>query len=172
VAKDALWWGAAGQLPVKMTAGAAGSVVAGVSTLLAGLTTVFSGIAAIKEDTKAAKELGIITFGLAALTLVGRVGSGWAARDPKTIPTLKSFSENRGRLVKSAPVSTPTPSAPPQTPEAFPASAPPPTPPVTSDGGRGIERAIREIYSPAGLTPHHSSLQPTLSANRVRRTTL
>ena len=174
VAKSALQWGAAGQLPLKMTAGAAGSVVAGVSTMLAAITGVASAVATINKDTEAGKGLAFIALGLGAVTLAGRFGSRWAARDPKTIPTLKSFSENRGRLVTNTPTGAapPKPSAPPLTPEDFPASAPPPTPPVTSDGGRGIERTFREIYSPAGLTPHHSSLQPTLSANRIRRTTL
>lgn len=95
IAKNALQRGAAGELPSKYTAGAAGSVIAGVSTAVASITASASAVAAINKDTEAAAILGFIALGLAALTLAGRAGSGWVARDPKALPALKRFADER-----------------------------------------------------------------------------
>ena len=111
VGKNALQWGAAGQLPFKYTLGAAGSTVAGVSTMLSALTAVASAVAGITGDSDAAKNLGFIALGLGALTVTGRLGSRWAASDPKTIPALRDFADNKGRVI--VPAKTYEPSAPP-----------------------------------------------------------
>lgn len=140
--KDALQWGAAGQLPLKHTVGAASGTVVGVTVMLSALTGVGSAIAGITGDSEAAAALGFVALGLAGLTVTARVGSGWAARDPKTIPSLKWFVENKGRPVVAearspSPILTapplspdpPAPSAPPLSPDPFAgASAPPLTP--------------------------------------------
>ncbi|WP_137805945.1 RHS repeat-associated core domain-containing protein [Pseudomonas sp. G(2018)] len=93
LARDALQWGAAGQLPGKVTLGATASVVVGVTLMVSAVSGVGAAVAAINKDTEAAAIFGFISLGLGALTLSARVGSSWAARDPKTIPTLKSFVE-------------------------------------------------------------------------------
>lgn len=130
LAKDALLWGAAGQLSGRATLGAAGSTIAGLTTMVSALTGVASAVAGITGDSEAAKVLGFISLGLVALTVTARVGSHWAARDPKTIPALKNFVENKGRLVSDG-VSkrpSPIPSAPPMSPDPFAnATAPLPT---------------------------------------------
>lgn len=138
LAKDALQWGAAARLPYKYTLGAAGSTVAGVATMASALTGVATAVAGITGDSESAKTLGFITLGLTGLTVVSRATAFWAARDPKTIPALKSFVENKGRVVTTGeiPPASPLPSAPPMSPSFFfpdPArpSAPFPTPPPT-----------------------------------------
>ncbi|WP_419712536.1 RHS repeat-associated core domain-containing protein [Pseudomonas sp. NFX224] len=132
LAKDALQWGAAGQLPLKYTVGALGSTTAGVTTVLAALTGIGAAVAAINKDTEAAAVFGFITLGLGAMTLSARMGSFWAARDTKTIPALKQFVENKGRANTVSPRSpSPSmapmdvaPSAPPLSPGFFEPSAP------------------------------------------------
>jgi RHS repeat-associated protein len=115
--KDALQWGAAGQLPLKHTLGAVGSVVAGVTTMVSAVTGVASAIAGINGDAESAKALGFIALGLGALTVTARVGSHWAARDSKTIPSLKGFVERHkpvmptGETPPVSPVSPDTPGA-------------------------------------------------------------
>jgi RHS repeat-associated protein len=93
LAKDALQWGAAGQLPAKVTLGAAGSTIAGVTTMLTSVVGVGAAVATIYKDTETAAILGLISLGLGAVTVSARMGSYWAARDPKTIPALKGFVE-------------------------------------------------------------------------------
>jgi RHS repeat-associated protein len=100
LAKDALQWGAVGQLPLKHTFGATNSTVAGVAGMVSAVTGVGSAIAGITGDAEAAQVLGFVALGLAALTVTARVGSHWAARDPKTIPSLKAFVE-RHKPVKT-----------------------------------------------------------------------
>lgn len=115
LAKDALQWGAAGQLPLKHTLGAVGSTVAGVTTMVSAVTGVASAVAGIKGDAEAARTLGFIALGLAALTVTARIGSFWAARDPRTIPSLKGFVERHkpvpttGETPPVSPVSPDTP---------------------------------------------------------------
>jgi RHS repeat-associated protein len=154
--RDALQWGAAGKLPFKYTVGATGTTIAGVTTILAALTGVGSAVAAINKDTEAAAVFGFMALGLGAATLSARLGSFWAARDPKTIPALKNFVENKGHIstnrlisprpsqLNIAPPSTEefAPSAPLLTPGNFSPSAPPMTPRTffTVDADRGIKR--------------------------------
>ncbi|BCX65597.1 RHS repeat-associated core domain-containing protein [Pseudomonas izuensis] len=135
LAKDALQWGAAGQLPGRVTLGAAGSTIAGVTTMLAAVTGVGAAVAAINKDTEAAAIFGMIALGLGAVTFSARMGSFWAARDPKTIPALKHFVESRGRvsISQSTSPSSPLASAPPLSPDPFAgATAPPLTASPTS----------------------------------------
>lgn len=103
LAKNALQWGAAGHLPFKTTLGAAGSVTAGITTMIAAITGTLSAVAASRKDTEAAAVLGFITLGLGAITLAGRIGSGWAARDKTTIPQLKSFVDAHKQPVAKRP---------------------------------------------------------------------
>ncbi|MCU1761984.1 RHS repeat-associated core domain-containing protein [Pseudomonas sp. 14P_8.1_Bac3] len=141
LAKNAMQWGAAGHLPAKYTVGAMGSTFAGVTTMLAALTGVGSAVAAIKQDTGAAAALGFVALGLGAMTLAGRVGSGWAARDPKTIPELKRFvAERKSRVARSSLAldlssGSRRPTAPPLTPNTLEPTAPPLTPDAMSEPG-------------------------------------
>ncbi|GAB6404988.1 RHS repeat-associated core domain-containing protein [Pseudomonas sp. MHK4] len=100
LAKDALQWGAASQLPFKHTFGAASAVVGGATTLVSALTGVASAVASVTGDSESARILGFVALGLGALTVTARVGSLWATRDPKTIPSLKGFVE-RHKPVKT-----------------------------------------------------------------------
>ncbi|VVP32786.1 hypothetical protein PS838_04430 [Pseudomonas fluorescens] len=174
LAKDALRWGAAGQLPFKYTIGAAGSTVAGVATMMSALTGTASAVAAMTGDSEAANTLGFVALGLAGLTLVSRLGSYWAARDPKTILALKSFVEGRKHPVAMpSPVSevlpaSPLPSAPPATPGSPQASAPFLTPgPIGFDGfkypennGRAVDFLNRQLDRQLGIFKN---------ARRIRR---
>ena len=142
LAKDALQWGAAGRLAYKYTLGAAGSTVAGVATMASALTGVASAVAGITGDSESAKTLGFIALGLAGLTVVSRATVYWAARDPKTIPALKSFVESRKRPVTLSVSDVdqqvfPAPSAPPPTPS--PPGTPKPSAPLPTPGPVGFE---------------------------------
>jgi len=133
LARDALQSGAAGRLPYKYTLGAAGSTVAGVATMASALTGVATAVAVITGDSESVKTLGFIALGLTGLTVVSRATAYWAARDPKTIPALRSFVESRNRPATLSvpdvqPPDFPTPSAPPLTPSTPQPSAPFPTP--------------------------------------------
>ncbi|MNS72894.1 hypothetical protein D3C72_1063170 [compost metagenome] len=160
LAKDALQWGAAGRLPYKYTLGAAGSTVAGVATMASALTGVASAVAGITGDSEAAKTLGFIALGLAGLTLVSRATVYWAARDPKTVPALKRFVENKGR----APSDPFRPSAPPMSPSFFspgpdqpsaPFLTPPPTPGILRSGPLKLagKRSYDEMLEVAATRP-------------------
>jgi RHS repeat-associated protein len=136
-ARDALQWGAAGQLPYKYTLGAAGSTVAGVATMASALTGVATAVAGITGDSESAKTLGFIALGLTGLTVVSRATAYWAARDPKTVPALKSFVESRKRPVTLSVSDVeqqvfPAPSAPPPTPS--PSGTPQPSAPFPTPG--------------------------------------
>lgn len=152
LAKDALQWGAAGRLPLKYTVGAASAVVANVTAMVSALTGVASAVAVITGDSESAKTLGFVALGLAGLTVVSRLGSHWAARDPRTIPALKSFVESRKHPV-AMPSSvseglrvSPLPSAPPPTPGSPHASAPFPTPgAIGFEGFRYPENTSRTV---------------------------
>lgn len=142
LAKDALQWGAAGRLPYKYTLGAAGSTVAGVATMASALTGVASAVAGITGDSESAKALGFIALGLAGLTVVSRATVYWAARDPKTVPALKSFVESRKRPVTLSVSDVdqqvfPDPSAPPLTPS--PPGTPQPSAPFPTPRPVGFE---------------------------------
>ena len=174
LAKDALQWGAAGQLPLKYTVGAAGSTVAGVATMVSALTGVASAVAAITGDSESAKTLGFVALGLAGLTVVSRLGSKWAARDPRTIPALKSFVEGRKQPVAMpSPVSGvlpefPLPSAPPLTPGSPQASAPFSTPgPIGFKGFSYPENTSRTV----NFLNKQLDRQPGIfkNAQRIRR---
>ncbi|MFU2326701.1 RHS repeat-associated core domain-containing protein [Pseudomonas sp. NFX98] len=103
--KDALQWGAVGQLSIKQTVGATGAALAGITTMAAAVTGVGAAVAAINKDTEAAANFGFIALGLGAVTFTARMGSFWAARDPKTIPALKQFVESKGRVKTTEPIS-------------------------------------------------------------------
>jgi len=176
LAKDALQRGAAGQLPFKYTVGAAGSTVAGVATMVSALTGVGSAVAAITGDTEAAKTLGFVALGLGGLTVVSRLGSRWAARDPKTIPALKSFVEGPKRPVampSSVAEGLPAPflhSSPPQTPGSPHASAPVETPrlgPIGFEGFMYPENPRRAV----NFLSEQLDRQPGIfkNAKRIRR---
>lgn len=142
LAKDALQWGAAGRLAYKYTLGAAGSTVAGVATMASALTGVASAVAGITGDSESAKALGFIALGLAGLTVVSRATVYWAARDPKTVPALKSFVESRKRPVTLSVSDVdqqvfPDPSAPPLTPS--PPGTPQPSAPFPTPRPVGFE---------------------------------
>ncbi|MNL03929.1 hypothetical protein D3C87_1244790 [compost metagenome] len=126
--KDALQWGAVGQLSIKQTVGATGAALAGITTMAAAFIGVGAAVSAINEDTEAAAIFGFIALGLGAVTFTARMGSFWAARDPKTIPVLKRFVDNKGRVVAAGanPPASLLASAPPLSP--FGPTAPPPTP--------------------------------------------
>jgi hypothetical protein len=124
LAKDAVQWGAIGRLPFKPTLGAVGSTVAGITTMVSAVTGVGSAVAGITGDSEAAKNLGYIALGLAGLTVAAKLGSGWAAKDSRTVPMLKKFVDNKGRV--EVPNTRDLASAPPPTPDAFEgANAPP-----------------------------------------------
>lgn len=177
LAKDALQRGAAGQLKGRYTLGAAGSTLASVSALVTSLAGVGGAVALITGDTDTAKTLGTIMLGLGALTLVSRMGSYWAARDPKTIPALKRFVDGPERPVAMpSPVSeggpaSPRPSAPPlsllpQTPGSPQASAPFPTPgpigfePFNFPGNNGAVNFLnKQIDRQVGVSRNAKSLR-------------
>lgn len=137
LAKEALQWGAAGHLPGKYTIGAFGSTVAGAATMVGAFTGVAAAIATITEDTESAKTLMFIALGIGSLTVVSRLGSKWAARDPNTIPALRNFVDSRkypagvpGPTLQAMSPTSHRPSALvlPSLPESPIASAPLPTP--------------------------------------------
>lgn len=132
--KEALLWGAARKLPFKQSLGAAGATIAGITTMVSAVTAVGSAVAGITGDTEAVKTLGFIALGLAALTVTARLGSGWAARDPRTIPALKNFVGNKGRV--EVPSTRYTASAPPRTPDAFEGASAPPLTGTPADATR------------------------------------
>ena len=106
------------------------------------LTGVASAVAGITGDSESAKTLGFIALGLAGLTVVSRATVYWAARDPKTIPALKSFVESRKRPVTLSVSDVdqqvfPAPSAPPPTPS--PPGTPKPSAPLPTPGPVGFE---------------------------------
>lgn len=108
LATDALKLGAAKQLPLKYTLGAASSTIAGVATMASALIGVASAVTSITGDSEVTKILGFIALGLVSLTVTARVVSYRVARDPKAIPALKSFVEKR----KPVPTTGETPPAP------------------------------------------------------------
>lgn len=180
LAKDALQWGAAGRLAYKYTLGAAGSTVAGMATMASALTGVASAVAGITGDSEAAKTLGFIALGLAGLTLVSRATVYWAARDPKTVPALKRFVENKGRVVTTgeAPPDRFLPSAPPESPSFFAPgspSAPPLSPgafrsgPLKLAGKRSYDEML-EVGTNWPILVARRQWSPLKPNKRIRRT--
>jgi RHS repeat-associated protein len=96
LANSALANGGVFQLAAKPAFGAASSAIAGVMGLGFGVTGLASAIiAAVDSESPLLRPLSIISAAFMAGAVAGRVGSAWAARDPKTIPALKSFVERR-----------------------------------------------------------------------------
>ncbi|MDZ5432184.1 RHS repeat-associated core domain-containing protein [Pseudomonas fluorescens] len=127
LANSALANGGVFQLAAKPAFGAASSAIAGVIGLGFGVTGLASAIiAAVDSESALLRPLSIISAAFMAGAVVGRVGSAWAARDPKTIPALKGFVENKGRAVNAQTPSSPRPTAPPQTPDPFAGATAPP----------------------------------------------
>lgn len=126
LAKDALRWGAAGQLPARQTFAAASTVVASGAIFMTAMTGVGSAIAGLTGDTDTAKTLGFIALGLTAMAMVSRVGTYWAARDPKVEADLRSFVQARKQpaatplnMPDGQPPASPIPSAPFPHPDTF-----------------------------------------------------
>jgi RHS repeat-associated protein len=178
LAKDALQWGAAGRLPYKYTLGAAGSTVAGVATMASALTGVATAVAVITGDSESAKTLGFIALGLTGLTVVSRATAFWVARDPKTIPALKSFVENKGRVVTTGEIpSAPfSPSAPPMSPSFLASpSAPPPTPGIFRSGplklaGKRSYDEMLEVGANRPILVARRQRSPLNQNKKIRRT--
>ncbi|MHA6127851.1 RHS repeat-associated core domain-containing protein [Pseudomonas fluorescens group sp. PF-1] len=173
--KDAVQWGAVGRLPFKPTLGAVGSTVAGITTMVSAVTAVGSAVAGITGDSEAAKTLGYIALGLAGLTVAARLGSGWAAKDSRTVPMLKDFVADKGRVPNKDILS-----APPQTPDPFAGANAPPLTGGPADATRfhypdrnrtinflneQIDRQARIVRE--GLFRRHSDA--TATANNIRR---
>ena len=178
LAKDAVQWGAIGLLPFKPTLGAVGSTVAGITTMVSAVTAVGSAVAGITGDSEAAKTLGYIALGLAGLTVAARLGSGWAAKDSRTVPMLKKFVDNKGRV--EVPNTGALASAPLRSPDPFAgANAPPltgdsanPTTFYYPDRNRTINFLNEQIDRQAriareGLVRRHSDVTTTI--NNIRR---
>lgn len=95
VAKDALQWGAAGQLPLRQSFTAFSTVIASVSIATAGVAGLGSLIADKLGATEFADDLQTIALVLTALAFVSRVNTYLAARSPKVEAGLKSFVQSR-----------------------------------------------------------------------------
>lgn len=113
LAKDALLLGAVRKLPPRQGFLATSTVVASGAILATSVVGVGGAVTAITGDTEAVVILGFVALGLTALAFGSRVGTYWAARDPKAEAGLKSFVQNKGQVlpVGSSAVA-PTPSDP------------------------------------------------------------
>ena len=177
LAKDAVQWGAIGRLPFKPTLGAVGSTVAGIMTMVSAVTAVGSAVAGITGDSEAAKTLGYIALGLAGLTVAARLGSGWAAKDSRTVPMLKKFVDNKGRVEvpNTGPVSSaqlPTPPSSPIESATAPRLTVDPNNATTFNYSNANNVSNQQIsgqtlISPQPMLTHHSHI--AMMANKIRR---
>lgn len=166
VGVDALANGAFFRLPLRHTAGAASAVVAGVSGVAGAAVGLGSTItAAINPTSTLLAPLANTSLGLMSTSVIGRMGSWWAARDVAVLPALRNLAGGMpsalpqratprvDTIIDLDPFPPTAPPAPPGTPQP---SAPPATPGTFVNSSFNFDR------------PNRSS-EMSMSANGIRR---
>ncbi|CAI8850208.1 RHS repeat-associated core domain-containing protein [Pseudomonas sp. IT-P4] len=170
VGVDALANGAFFRLPLRHTAGAVSSVVAGVSGVAGATVGLGSTItAAINPTSTLLAPLANTSLGLMSTSAIGRLGSWWAARDVAVLPALRNLAGGMPSVLPQRAASRVdtiidmgpfTPSAPPVSPPASSGSLRPSAPPATP--GTFVDSSF-------SFDPPNRSSEMSMSANRIRR---